>query len=448
MIDINERFTVAAAPPEVYAVLSDPSAVVECVAGAELGQQHEDGSYDGKMTVKFSALRISFAGKVRLELDEEDRSGTVKASGRDGQGGTKFQATATFRVIPEDGGATSSVTATGQVLLSGKLASVIEGAATAVVRRMTADFVEALSVRCASGSDVLGPAMPPPAETTTGATAATSTGRPAPASAAAVAAPGSAPQAPDDAAAAEPPVPAATPVAAVLLLHGYGGSPNSLRPLGQALAQAGYAVSLPRLPGHGSRWKELGHTGWQDWYQAADAELERLAVQHAQVFVMGLDLGATLAMRLAEQRQEAVSGLVLINPILTAPLGTPKPLGLVSLVRRSTPAVRHDVKKPGVTEVGYERVPLKATKSLVALGRLVRDELGRLRCPTLLVTSPHGHVVAAGDSAVVWAGLTATDKRQRSFEDSYHLLTLDNDAPALVAECVDFVQAHVLVSRP
>jgi esterase/lipase/carbon monoxide dehydrogenase subunit G len=448
MIDINERFAVAAASPEVYAVLSDPSAVVECVAGAELGKQHEDGSYDAKMTVKFSALRVSFAGKVRLELDEDNRSGTVKASGRDGQGGTKFQATATFQVTPEDGGVASSVIATGQVVLSGKLASVIEGAATAVVRRMTADFVEALSVMCASGSDVLGPATPPVVDTAAGTTPATVSGCPAPASAAATAVPRSAPESSNDAAVAEPPAPAAVPVAAVLMLHGYGGSPNSLRPLGQALADAGYAVTLPRLPGHGSRWKELGRTRWPDWYQAADAALQKLAGEHAQVFVMGLDLGATLALRLAEQRTSAVSGLVLINPILTAPLGTPKPLGLVSLFRRSTPAVRHDVKKPGTTEVGYERLPLKATKSLVAFGRLVRDELGRLSCPTLLVTSPQGHVVAVGDSARVWAGLTSADKRQCSFEDSYHVLTLDNDAPALASECVDFVRAHVLVSRP
>src|ERR1700741_5456380 len=109
MIEINEKFTVAASPAEVYAVLSDPNAVVESVQGAALTGQNEDGTYNGAMTVKFSALRVSFAGRVALELDDQERRGTVKASGRDGQGGTKFQATASFKVDPIDGGAASEV---------------------------------------------------------------------------------------------------------------------------------------------------------------------------------------------------------------------------------------------------------------------------------------------------------------------------------------------------
>src|SRR6185369_4919540 len=132
MIEINEKFTVAAPPAEVYAVLSDPNAVVECVAVAALGGQNEDGSYEGTMTVKFSALRVSFRGRVSLDLNPEEQQGSGVARGRDGQGGTKFQATATFKVDPLEGGAASQVTAAGEVELSGKLASVIEGAAGAV----------------------------------------------------------------------------------------------------------------------------------------------------------------------------------------------------------------------------------------------------------------------------------------------------------------------------
>ena len=79
MIEINEAFTVTAPPAEVYAVLSDPHAVVECVAGASLGESHEDGSFDGMMTVKFSALRVAFKGRVKLDLDEETRHGVVHA---------------------------------------------------------------------------------------------------------------------------------------------------------------------------------------------------------------------------------------------------------------------------------------------------------------------------------------------------------------------------------
>jgi len=152
MIEIDETFTVAAPPDEVYKVLSDPHAVVECVQGAALGETHEDGTFDGFITIKFSALRIKFTGVVGLDLDEPNRRGTMTASGKDGQGGTKFNVAAEFAVHAGENDRTSVVTAKGDVNLRGKLASVIENAASAVVERMTADFVDALSMRCASGA--------------------------------------------------------------------------------------------------------------------------------------------------------------------------------------------------------------------------------------------------------------------------------------------------------
>jgi carboxylesterase len=453
MIEINETFTVAAPPAEVYAVLSDPHAVVECVAGAGLGEQHEDGSYDGTMTVKFSALRISFAGRVALELDDEARQGTVKASGRDGQGGTKFQATATFRVEPEDGGASSRVHANGDVVLSGKLASVIENAATAVVRRMTADFVEALSVRCASGSAQLGPSLPAAATEAAVASAPTEAAAPAvdvapsgePTGTSGAA---GSPTVEPVAASVAPDQPAPlTPTAGVLLLHGFGGSPNSVRPLGQALADAGYSVSIPRLPGHGTRWKDLGQTTAADWYAAVDAEFTRLRAAHSQVFVLGISVGATLALRLGELHPIEVAGIVAINPATSAPVGTPKPLGFFRLFRRSVAAKRGDIKKPGQSDVGYERLSLRAIQSLVTFGRQTTADLGRVRCPVLLATSKEDHVVAGADATAVWNGLGSATKTREVFDNSYHVITLDNDASRLIADSVSFVEIHSLVSR-
>jgi esterase/lipase/carbon monoxide dehydrogenase subunit G len=425
MIEINEKFTVAASPAEVYAVLSDPNAVVECVQGAALTGQNEDGTYNGTMTVKFSALRVSFAGRVALELDDEERRGTVKASGRDGQGGTKFQATASFKVDPIDDGTASEVRANGEVVLSGKLASMIEGAATAVVRRMTGEFVEALSLRCASGSTQLGPAgaVTPPTQPTA-ATVETTATKPV-----------------------EPAAPA-KPTAAVLLLHGFGGSPNGVRPWGEALAAAGLAVSIPRLPGHGTRWKDLRRTTWADWYAEAEKALNQLRAEHGTVFVAGISLGGTLALRLAEKRPNDVAGVVAVNPILSAPAGVPKPLGLMRFLRRSSPAVRGDIKKPGGTDVGYDRTSLRAAYSLEQLGQLVRADLGQIRQPVLLATSRVDHVVAAADGEAVWSAMTAAAKRRLWFDNSYHLVTLDNDAPVLFAESANFITSPELVGRP
>jgi esterase/lipase/carbon monoxide dehydrogenase subunit G len=406
MIDINETFTVAAPADEVYRVLSDPSAVVECVEGATLGAQRDDGSYDGKMTVKFSALRVSFSGRVALELDEEARQGTVRATGRDGQGGTKFQATASFRVEPADRGQ-SLVTATGEVVLSGKLASMIENAAGAVVRRMTDDFVTALSVRCASGSAEIG-AGPP----------------------------------------SSPEAPAESQPAGVLLLHGFGGSPNGLRAWGEALAAAGVAVSIPRLPGHGTRWQDLGRTSWPQWYAAAADALAKLREEQAQVFVMGISLGAALALRLAEQRPSDVAGVVAVNPVVTQVAGTPRPLGLARLVRRSARAVTGDVHRAGVTEVGYERISLRAAGALRQLGAAVLADLDTISVPVLLGTSAQDHVVPPADGEAVWSGLPAGRRERVRFAASYHLVPVDDDDQQLFTDSINFIRNHALATRP
>ena len=51
----------------------------------------------------------------------------------------------------------------------------------------------------------------------------------------------------------------------VLLSHGFTGSPASMKPWGQYLADRGYTVRVPRLPGHGTRWQDLNAVGWVPW---------------------------------------------------------------------------------------------------------------------------------------------------------------------------------------
>src|ERR1700684_624066 len=98
MITISEDFEVPYPPSTVWAILSDPHAVVQCVEGAELGESLGDGSFRARTTVKFGALRIHFNGQVSLVLDEDVMEGHLTAQGKDAQGGARFRATTTFNV--------------------------------------------------------------------------------------------------------------------------------------------------------------------------------------------------------------------------------------------------------------------------------------------------------------------------------------------------------------
>ena len=150
MIEVNERIEVPSAPRTVWSVLSDPHAVVECVSGASLGDQQEDGSFDAILVVKFGPTRVTFKARVALELDPAAMTGRVIAKGKDSIGGTRVQARMKFSVVEQTDPPGSAVPITSEVEISGRLASLIEGGAKLVVKRMVGEFTGRLAERCAS----------------------------------------------------------------------------------------------------------------------------------------------------------------------------------------------------------------------------------------------------------------------------------------------------------
>ena len=149
MISITETIAVPSPPKRVWEVLSSPSDVVSCISGAELGVAHDDGSFDGTLVVKFGALRVSFAARISLELAESELEGRLSARGRDGQRATRFSGQGRFQVAAGEGPGDSRVTVDGEIQLTGKLASLIESGAGAVVSRMAREFSAQLVQRCA-----------------------------------------------------------------------------------------------------------------------------------------------------------------------------------------------------------------------------------------------------------------------------------------------------------
>lgn len=153
MIEVNERIEVSAPTRTVWALLSDPHSVVECVPGATLGEQHEDGSFDATLMVKFGPAKVTFRARVAVEFDETNMSGRVSSKGKDNQGGTRFNASMGFRVVEQENGTGAAVPIDAQVDITGRLASLVESGAALVVKRMTGEFSERLAARCAKTSE-------------------------------------------------------------------------------------------------------------------------------------------------------------------------------------------------------------------------------------------------------------------------------------------------------
>jgi carboxylesterase len=233
----------------------------------------------------------------------------------------------------------------------------------------------------------------------------------------------------------------------VLLCHGFTGCPASLRPWAEHLAGAGLTVSLPRLPGHGTTWREMAHTRWEDWYAEVDRAYEELREQADEVFAMGLSMGACLALRLAEVRGDQVAGLVLVNPSVAPDT---RLFALVPVLKHVVPSLKgitSDIKKEGVTELGYDRMPVRALASLPGLWKVTQQHLGDVTQPVLVYLSSTDHVVGPASMRVLRAALPAGHLTVRDCGNSYHVATLDNDAGEIFAGSLDFVRAHSRASR-
>jgi carboxylesterase len=234
----------------------------------------------------------------------------------------------------------------------------------------------------------------------------------------------------------------------VLLCHGFTGSPQSLRPWAEALARAGHTVRLPLLPGHGTTWQDMNRTSWREWYDEVDRAFTELRRGCSSVFVAGLSMGGALALRLAQQHGDDVAGLVLVNPAVHVRDRRLLALPVLRRVSGSFPPIGNDIKKAGVTELAYDRLPLHALASSLQLYADVTAHLGRVDQPLLLLHSAVDHVVAPSNSAAILAGVSSTDVTEIVLEDSYHVATLDNDAPTIFDGSVEWIRAHTRAADP
>ncbi|WP_283133768.1 alpha/beta hydrolase [Rhizohabitans arisaemae] len=229
----------------------------------------------------------------------------------------------------------------------------------------------------------------------------------------------------------------------VLLCHGFTGTPQSLRPWAEYLAEAGLTVALPRLPGHGTTWREMARTRWEDWYAEVEREFGELRGKCVDIFIMGLSLGGCMALRLAERHGDSIRGVVVVNPSLRPDSPLFKVAMLMKFLVPSIPGVAGDIKKEGVAELAYERVPVKAAATLPKLWSITAAELGKITQPVLVFHSPDDHVVKPESVAILRTALPAATIRE--CPDSYHVATLDNDAPAIFEGSLEFIREHASV---
>jgi carboxylesterase len=227
---------------------------------------------------------------------------------------------------------------------------------------------------------------------------------------------------------------------AVLVLHGFTGSTQSMRYLGEKLHRRfGFFVHGPRLSGHGTSPDDMATTGYLDWLETAEAALKEMAASHEKVSVTGLSMGGTLCLNLAARFPELVAGIIPIN-------GCGGRLGAEMselVLARDAPdriaGIGSDIKAEGVVELAYPEVPVKCVREANTLIGATGNLLHKIVCPTLVIQSREDHVLPPSNGPLILQGIGSRDARILWLEDSYHVATLDNDKDLIVERTGRFV---------
>jgi carboxylesterase len=233
-----------------------------------------------------------------------------------------------------------------------------------------------------------------------------------------------------------------------LVLHGFTGNPQSMRGLALALADAGFTVEMPLLPGHGTDIADMVPTRWPEWCEAAEDAFTALAARCDAVVVVGLSMGGSLAVWLAEHHPE-VAALSVVNPLVTPPDAATT--GFIEAMIEGgdeiAPGIGSDIAMEGAVEAAYPGLPLQAALSLFEGVEEVEAKLGSVTCPVLVFTSKQDHVVDPTSSDVLVERVKGPIE-QVVLERSYHVATLDYDKDEIEARTVEFLSGVLAAPLP
>jgi len=220
----------------------------------------------------------------------------------------------------------------------------------------------------------------------------------------------------------------------LLLLHGFTSHPVlTLGPLPQALREAGFAVSQPALPGHGTRPEDLLKVRWQDWLLSAREAYAALPEPRG---VVGLSMGTLLAAHLAAEMP--TQALVALAPALAlkSPLAPLAPLLAWLIPCFPGP---DSIRDPQLKRANpnYPYFPTRSVLELLALMKRTPEVLPQVQAPALVVEAGQDRVVRGVRRYHELLGSLRKDFLV--FPESGHDLLLDRDREAVARAVRDWL---------
>ncbi len=152
-VDITEEFTVDRPIGEVWTLFLDVPDVARCLPGAEVTEEHGDGTYSGTVAVKLGPISSSFEGTATVVTDAAKHQMEIKGKGVDRKGGSQGRVTVMVTLIDTSDDRTA-VSLDSHVTLAGPIAQFGRtGLVKEVSRRLIDEFGVCLHAKLDAGGE-------------------------------------------------------------------------------------------------------------------------------------------------------------------------------------------------------------------------------------------------------------------------------------------------------
>ena len=245
---------------------------------------------------------------------------------------------------------------------------------------------------------------------------------------------------------------------ALILLHGLTGSPFELRWIGGKFNQEGYDVYCPILPGHCSTIKDLEKTKWQDWLEAGQTLLKTIEKDYEEIYLAGLCVGGMIALLLSEKSEKVkavaswsplvyLDGWTIPKAVVFLPLVLSTPLKHIFYFKEKYPyGIKNDKVRKKVlslaekTSFVYDRFTGIVLKELLNFSKYLIKQLPTITKPTIIIHSKYDDVSSVKSAYTIYQNISSQKKKLLILENSYHMITIDNDKETVFEQTKEFFE--------
>ncbi|MDD5680427.1 MAG: alpha/beta hydrolase [Candidatus Omnitrophica bacterium] len=255
-----------------------------------------------------------------------------------------------------------------------------------------------------------------------------------------------------------------------ILVHGLTGTPREMAYVAKGLNENGYSVKALLLDGHNKPLSVLKRKTWQDFYAGIREDFLKCQAEYDNIYVAGLSFGALLSLMLAHEFPEKIRAVTCFSPTLffngwgvpkarvLLPLAYFTPLKYYAYFKEEYPyglkneklrarveayykkAALHDNSEANL--YGYPVIPVSCMYQNHLLSKRVRSMLGEITTPIQLLQAREDDVTSPKNSTYIYEHIASKDKEIKFFENSYHIITADQERDKVVDATVSFFNKH------